>query len=358
EETLWEYYLRDQWPRDQLVDWQSVLSLPVGTPPGQYQLRMRVVQPDSGAVVNFDQSDSDGYLPLGAIDLARPTQSLTRTALTEGVPVNASLGDALQLWATVPPADVIRPGLTFPLDLIWHTTRDLSQNYHFNLDVLTPDGRVLQTIEQAPLGGEFSAADWRAGDVVRQAVIIFMPSNAVSGDYPLRLQMFDSAGQPLTDRVPVGSLHVEEYPIQTAVPPLQIDRRAQFAEPIELLGANLSPQPYQAGGRLDIDLVWQASGHPANDYTVFVQLLDANGKPAAQGDGDPLNGLRLTSSWRPGEVIVDQHHVPLKDDLAPGDYTLYVGLYQRDTGDRVGVTVDGNQPPERWVNLGKITIVP
>jgi hypothetical protein len=89
-----------------------------------------------------------------------------------------------------------------------------------------------------------------------------------------------------------------------------------------------------------------------------VQLLDANGQPTGQGDGDPVQGLRLTSSWRPGEVIVDRHTVPLKADLPSGDYTLVVGLYRRDTGDRVAVTVDGAQPPERWVKLGKIAIEP
>jgi uncharacterized membrane protein len=358
EEVLWEHYPRDQWPRDQLVEWQSVLPLPIGLPPGAYHLRLRAVQPNSGAVLSFDRADADGYLSLGAIDVARPTQPWPRALLTDGVPANVSIGAALQLWSIVPPADAIRPGLTFPLDLIWHTTRDLNEDYHFNLEVLTPDGRVLQTIEQAPLGGDFSSAQWRAGDVVRQGSIIFMPSNAVSGDYPLRLQVFDAQGQPLADRVQIGALHVEEYPVQTAVPPLQIERHAQFAEPIEFLGANLAPQPYVAGGRLDVDLIWRATGRPSADYTVFVQLLDASGKPIGQGDGDPVNGLRLTSSWRPGEVIVDRHAVPLKTDLPPGDYTLVVGLYQRDTGARVVATTDGVQPPERWINLGKITIAP
>ena len=120
----------------------------------------------------------------------------------------------------------------------------------------------------------------------------------------------------------------------------------------------MSPQPYTAGGRLDVDLIWRATGRPSTDYTVFVQLLDASGHPIGQGDGDPVNGLRLTSSWRPGEVIVDRHAVPLTAELPAGDYTLVVGLYRRDTGDRVAVTVDGVQPPERWINLGKITIAP
>ena len=146
--------------------------------------------------------------------------------------------------------------------------------------------------------------------------------------------------------------------MQTTAPPLQIERPAQFAEPIELLGANLSAAPHYSGGRIDVDMVWRATGKPAADYTVFLQLLDANGQLAGQGDGDPVDGLRLTSSWRSGEVIVDRHAISLKPDLPPGIYALYTGLYQRDTGDRVAVTVDGSAPPERWIRLGEITIEP
>ncbi|CAG0934595.1 hypothetical protein TFLX_03569 [Thermoflexales bacterium] len=355
---LWQYYPRDQWPRDRLVEWETTLLSPLGIPPGTYYLRLRLVQPDSGAAVNFDQADDAGYVSLGKIDLGRPTQPWDRAALTTGIPVDVSIGEALQMWAIVPPSDVIRPGLTFALDLIWQATRALKEDYRFNLDVLTPDGRVLQTIEQANVGGAFTTAQWRAGDVVREGIIISIPANAPSGDYPLRLQVFDLQGRPLANRMQIGTLHVEEYPLQTAVPPLQIDRRAQFSEPIELLGANLSAGPNHAGGRLAVNLIWRAAGQPTADYTVFVHLLDSKGMPVGQGDGDPVSGLRLTSSWRPGEVIADRHTIPLHINLLPGEYTLYTGLYQRATGDRVAVTVDGAQSPERWIKLGTVTIAP
>jgi hypothetical protein len=358
EEALWEYYPRDQWPRKQMVEWQSTVPLPIGLPLETYQLRLRVVQADSGAVLAFDQAIPDGNLSLGTVEVARPTQPWERSDFTEGVPVNLAVGDMLQVWSIVPPADVIRPGLTFGLDVLWQALRDLNEEYTFDLEVLTPDGRVLQTITRAPVGGAFSTAQWRAGDVVREGVILFIPASAVSGVYPVRLQVFEAQGQPLADRVQIGTLHVEEYPMQTTVPPLQITRAAQFAEPIEFLGAHLSPQPYTPGGRLEVDLAWRATGRPSTDYTVFVQLLDANRQPVAQGDGDPVQGLRLTSSWRSGEVISDRHTVPLPADIAPGDYTLVIGLYHRATGDRVGVTVAGAQPPERWIDLGKITIAP
>ncbi|MBP7689418.1 MAG: hypothetical protein KA765_15990, partial [Thermoflexales bacterium] len=153
---------------------------------------------------------------------------------------------------------------------------------------------------------------------------------------------------------------VEEYPVVTTVPELAIPRPAQFEQGISLLGANLSQAPYQLGGQLEIALVWRAGQEVNDNYTVFVQLWKTGeaqtGQPAAQGDSDPVDGLRPTRTWRPNEIIVDAHHVPLPADLAAGEYAVYIGLYQRDTGARLAVTVDGTTPPERWVKLTTVQI--
>ncbi len=358
-DSLWKYWPGDSWPADQLVEWQSRLRLPVGLPPQDYGVRLRLIDEKTGAPVSFDRADPQGNVFLGTVHVDRPVQPWTRTALQDVVPVDAALGDALEVWGLSLPTDIIRPGATTSLDLVWHVLRDLKEPHQFQLVLIGPNGQDLPAITGQLEAAGLPASEWRAGDVLRQNIILFVPPNARGGDYRLRLQVFDAAQQALLPQAAdLGVLHVEEYPLTTSVPPLQIERHAQFAEPIELLGANLSRGPYQPGGQLDVDLVWRASDRPANDYTVFLQLLDANGSLAGQGDSDPVGGLRYTSSWRPGEVIVDQHTIALKPDLPPGAYTLYTGLYQRDTGDRVAVTVDGTTPPERWVKVGEIKIGP
>lgn len=93
-----------------------------------------------------------------------------------------------------------------------------------------------------------------------------------------------------------------------------------------------------SGGSLDVMLDWEALAAAEQDYSVFVHLLDTEGHLVAQNDGYPRNGLRPTSSWQPGEPIVDIRHVALPADLPEGEYTLAVGWYDWRTGDRVSAT--------------------
>ncbi len=304
----------------------------------------------------FDKNAEDGYLGLGPLIVERPTQPWPRTALTEGTPVNATWSNAVDLWAWTVPAGPLRPNMTFPLDLIWHAQTDLKRAYHFTLEIRTPAGEVLQTSEDALSSQGQSAATWRAGDVVRQDLLVSLPAEARGGDYHLRLQVFEAGAQSSGPPIDLGAFKVEEYPVVTIVPPMTIERPAQFDQGMILLGANLSKPPYRPGRQLEVSLVWRAGQHPDDNYTVFVQLWGPDGNLAGQGDSDPVAGLRPTRSWRPGEVIVDPHHVPLKAELTPGEYTLYIGLYQRDTGERLAVTVDGVTPPERWVKLTTVQI--
>lgn len=87
---------------------------------------------------------------------------------------------------------------------------------------------------------------------------------------------------------------------------------------------------------LTFTLTWQTVEPIADDYTVFVHLL-ANGEKIAQADTRPCDGQCPTSSWQPGEVIVDRHQLPWSPDRPPGPYQLVIGLYLLNSGQRVGV---------------------
>ena len=86
---------------------------------------------------------------------------------------------------------------------------------------------------------------------------------------------------------------------------------------------------------LSITLVWRAEATPQTSYTVFVQVLNADGKLIAQSDAPPAQGARPTTGWRPGEYIIDTHQVAFKADATPGPTRLIVGLYDANTGQRV-----------------------
>lgn len=117
----------------------------------------------------------------------------------------------------------------------------------------------------------------------------------------------------------------------------------RFGEPAPFLlkGYRINPKP-QIGGELRLELEWESLVASDESFHVFVHLVDESGQRIAQRDGQPVLWMRPTSSWVPGETIVDRYAFLLGDDLAPGSYTLRVGLYRPKDGVRLRTS-----PPTR-----------
>jgi hypothetical protein len=95
---------------------------------------------------------------------------------------------------------------------------------------------------------------------------------------------------------------------------------------------------------IQLTLYWRSlSSDIPESYVAFVHLADETGVPVAQGDGVSAQGIRPTNSWREGEVIVDQHTFRLPSGAAPGIYSIWVGLFDPDTGPRLPLLVNGRQ---------------
>jgi hypothetical protein len=101
-----------------------------------------------------------------------------------------------------------------------------------------------------------------------------------------------------------------------------------FGDLIGLLEVTLPQTPLRPGGELELTLQWQALAQIPDNYTVFVQLLDAQGVLRAQIDAWPLQGTYPTSQWGVGEQVTDPYRLPLPADLPAGVYQLQVGFYR------------------------------
>jgi len=91
---------------------------------------------------------------------------------------------------------------------------------------------------------------------------------------------------------------------------------------------------------------------------VLVHLADAQGNLVAQGDSDPVGGLRPTLSWRVGEVLRDDHPVSLPAGLPAGVYSLYVGWYDRDSPMRLPVISESDPTSRDRLELSPIEVSP
>ena len=96
---------------------------------------------------------------------------------------------------------------------------------------------------------------------------------------------------------------------------------------IALLNLDVPETTLQPGGNLTVNLQWQALAPINENYTVFIQVLDANDQIVGQVDSWPVQGTFPTGQWQPGEIINDSITIPLRADLAPGSYRLIVGWY-------------------------------
>lgn len=96
--------------------------------------------------------------------------------------------------------------------------------------------------------------------------------------------------------------------------------RADFGGIISLRGYDLNP-----GKPLRLTLYWQALNPIPEDYSVFVHVLDEQGRKVAQSDGPPFWLTEMgTSSWVPGYVYRDERFL----SVPPGKYRLAVGIYR------------------------------
>jgi 4-amino-4-deoxy-L-arabinose transferase-like glycosyltransferase len=152
----------------------------------------------------------------------------------------------------------------------------------------------------------------------------------------------DESGQP--------GPHIEVLDLGAQPQLLKIVRReAQFGSDLRLLGYEIQPgalrpaitpleganQPVlRLGDALQINLTWQTRQQPPLDYSLFVHVLDSAGKVVAQRDSLMRQDEYPSSRWQPGEIVVDRADLPLPP-LPPGSYTILIGVYRMDTGERL-----------------------
>jgi hypothetical protein len=131
-----------------------------------------------------------------------------------------------------------------------------------------------------------------------------------------------------------------------------------FGARIELLGTDLIIKRFDPGDVVPLTLFWQAREPVGENFKVFVHLLNASGQLTAQRDSEPVGGLRPTSTWGVGELVIDRYGVLLPDDLPAGEYQLIVGLYDPVTGNRLPVTAHAGAPPDDFLLVGAVYVGP
>jgi hypothetical protein len=130
----------------------------------------------------------------------------------------------------------------------------------------------------------------------------------------------------------------------------------EIADGIELNEGNEPRLIEDKPQTLNVTVFWQARAPVKEDYHVFVQLLDPEGRLATQHDGQPIRGFLPTGDWSVGDVIPDRHRLPLPDTLSPGNYQLIAGMYLPETGERLPIHATQPGTSEDYVTLAQLEI--
>ncbi|MDX1992816.1 MAG: glycosyltransferase family 39 protein [bacterium] len=128
---------------------------------------------------------------------------------------------------------------------------------------------------------------------------------------------------------------------------------ADFGDSITLSAYALNGTTFAPGEMLQARLLWRTDTPLTTRYKVFVQLLDSNGRLAAQRDAEPGGNMLPTTGWTPRETVQDHHALALPLSLPPGDYTLIVGLYDLNNPNARLPVGDGD-----FLTLATITLTP
>jgi hypothetical protein len=295
-----------------------LLRLPYGASPGEYRVFLRV----------YDEALSQsGYIPPAGMTLSGRDALLGMWDAPSGAEweqvnrdftlpthVNAALADDLALTAhdgTLGNEVPIANGTEIRLTLLWRGSGELP-----DLTLADTEGRWRVDMPSLMTVRDPITREWRS---------VRVPAAAPSGVAELSLP----------DGTVIGRYRVESLPMMVESSAYENAVGAVFPGVGELVGYSLS-EPITLDSPPELMLVWQAGEMPSEvSYTVFAQLLNADGRVIAQSDSLPASGARPTTGWREGEYIEDGHTLTYNELAEPGEMTLIVGLYDSTNNQRL-----------------------
>jgi hypothetical protein len=329
------------WNPHQTADTAAYIPIPRSLPPARYEITLRVSRIEGGWL-GITQSDGDfggTERALGEIEVLPPFDSADALNLpleldveVPGIRVLSAEVEQEEVWAG--------DHLPFRLEVV-RTGEGVSPPLSWGL-VCDGERRDRGGLRWSP--GDLAA--WPEGFRFELRYAPQLDPTLSDETCELRLMAGPSMGISLGSVIVRARARIFSLP---GSPEMSLDVGAGYFG--QLVGIDLSTDTLQVGDPVTVTLYWKASGSAEEDYTVFVHLADSEGIVWAQSDVQPAGGQAPTSSWIAGQVIVDRHRVSLPALAPTGAYTLWVGMYDPETGYRVPLDRDGERLPDDRVRV-------
>ncbi|MEZ4708970.1 MAG: hypothetical protein R3A44_17300 [Caldilineaceae bacterium] len=145
------------------------LAIPLGTPPGLYQLIAVLYDAQSGVRAGVGDADA---LPLGQIEVSRTKTAIPLDIIPMQHRYNAQLGpvqfvgyDAYKQGFAHAPHEPLTAGDTLHVTLYWRAPTPLPAEWSANLEFVLRIGN--QELQSPLAGADYDTAQWQSGEFVR-----------------------------------------------------------------------------------------------------------------------------------------------------------------------------------------------
>jgi hypothetical protein len=351
------------WTPGQPVTDYAGLMVPLGAPPGEYTVRLLALGTETD-LLTIDVVDTGGApssdLP-SRVYLPYIVAGEGTTPAPEGTPFCAPSGaPCVSLIDHEPGGDRFRQGYPLPLALHWRSPLRPLPELSLRVAVVDRPGLPLSSgpvivSQTLPLAPTYPTTEWSPNRLVSVPLALALPPEAPTGRAQVTLAVLGPDGTLW--RTPQGRPALDLFRIRIEGRdvlrrlPWDLNRtRVSFGDAVELRGYQVNGEA-QPGGELHLTYAWHARVQPPEIYAVFNHLVAADGTQVAQADGWPQEGRQLSTQWQPGDYIEDHYTIEIPADAPPGPYTLYTGLYEALTGDRLPAFRDGQRLPQDRVPI-------
>ena len=168
--------------------------------------------------------------------------------------------------------------------------------------------------------------------VVTDADGVFTITDLAPGAYTLAVEAADGATTASVG-VATGTTDLEItldpagcVPARDVTPTFQPPTRIAWDDRIELVGWDL-PRRVKVGEAFVLVTYYKVLQPVGQPWKMFVHL---QGKSWINADHDPVDGRCATSSWKPGDILVDR--ITTMITKAPGDYQVWLGFFRGSPG--------------------------
>lgn len=340
-----ETYPTTSWKVGRTVTGRLDLPIPLGTPPGEYDLEAVVYSRQARRDLNVIGPDGRPIAPraqIGKLAVERPATPPDPSKLAIQRPIGKAFGEDLRLLGADVGPESVRPGSSVDLTLYWQALGPTRGDDVVSVSIVDAAGAVAKVAEARPVGGRHPTPDWREGEVVADRYRLIVPPTAAPGQASLRLAVSRAGTGPLPtpdgESLLISSLKLGERP-RVGERPTDIQHAVEYrvGEVARLVGYSLKPDRARPGGEVQLTLFWEALGASEVSYVVFTHVLDDESRIWGQQDGVPSGGANPTTGWLPGELVRDEYRLPVKPDAPAGTYLIEIGMYDQQTGARLPI---------------------